>query len=132
MALTEEQIVALARRTYERFNRGDLDAAVEMADPEIILVRVGNQGVLRGAEAVRAWMEPDAFESQVFEPIEFRVAGDRVLIRVRVSTRGAGSGIEMEVEAWTVWTFNEDGKVTRIENFLPHEEEAAVSALEGG
>ena len=132
MGLTEEQMVALARRTYERFNRGDLDAAVEVADPSIVLVRVGDQGVVRGSEAVRAWMEPDAFESQAFDPLEFRVAGERVLIRGRVSTRGAGSGIEMELEAWTLWTFNEDGKVVRIENFLSHEEEAAVSALEGG
>ena len=131
MALTEEQIITLARRAYEHFNDGDFEAAVKMTDPEIVLVRVGNQGELRGPDALRGWMEPDAFESQVFEPIEFRVAGDRVLIRVRVRMRGAGSGIEMDVEAWTVWTFNEDGKVVRIENFLPHEEEAALSALEG-
>jgi hypothetical protein len=34
--------------------------------------------------------------------------------RKRTIARGAGSGIEMEVESLTIWTFNDEGKVTRV------------------
>ena len=75
-------------------------------------------------------MEPDAFESQVTEPLEIEIAGNRALIRQLRRARGAGSGIEMEVGAWAVWTFDDDGRVTRMENFLEHEEDEARRALE--
>jgi hypothetical protein len=77
-------------------------------------------------------MEPDAFESQVIEPDEFEATGNRVLVRQRASARGAASGIEVEIESWTVWTFDDDGKATRMEFFLPHEEDQARRALRGG
>ena len=84
------------RRTYEAFNRGDFDAAVEMAHPEIEFVPAGGQASLRGAEALRAWMEPDAFEEQRIEPLDFRVEGNKVLVRQHAQARGAGSGIELD------------------------------------
>src|SRR5207247_653086 len=83
-------------------NRGDFDVLIEVADPDIVLVRAGGQPELRGAEALRAWLEPDAFESQVLEPTEFRVAGNRVLMRVESTVRGAGSGIETKGEDWSI------------------------------
>jgi hypothetical protein len=55
-------------------------------------------------------------------------------MHVRGSIRGAGSGIEMEANAWSVWSFAENGaengKVTRMENFLPHEEAEAQRAFQ--
>ena len=129
MALTAEQMIERLRRNFELFNRGDFDVLIEVADPDIVLVRAGGQPELRGPEALRAWLEPDAFESQVLEPTEFRVAGNRVLMHVEAAMRGAGSGIEMKGEAWSIWTFGDDGKVTRIENFLAHEEAKAVTAF---
>jgi ketosteroid isomerase-like protein len=131
MALTEEQMIERLRHIYDSFNRGEFDTVMTIAHPDIVMVRAGGQPVLRGAEALRAWMEPDAFESQVLEPAEeFRVTGNKVLTHVRGTIRGAGSGIEMEAEAWAVWTFDDQGKVVRIQTFLAHEEAEAVSALE--
>jgi len=132
MALTEEEMVELLRQVYERFNAREFDTLMQIADPGITMARTGALPELTGPEALRAWLEPDAFESQVVEPTEFRVAGNRVLVHVEGTMRGAGSGIEIAVDAWSLWTFGKDGKVTRVENFLPHEEAAAVSALEGG
>jgi ketosteroid isomerase-like protein len=129
MGNPDEQNIERLRSIYERFNRGDFDTVIEMAHPDIVLVRAGGQGELRGAATVRAWMEPDAFESQVLEPLEFRVAGSKVLVHVRGKMRGAGSGIEMEIGSWTVWTFDETAMVTRIEVFLDHEEAEAQRAL---
>jgi len=129
MSIPNEEMIERVRRTCDAFNRGDFDAAMEGAHPEVVFVRVGVQSDLKGAEAVRAWMEPDAFESQAVEPFEFRVAGNKVLVRHRAAMRGAGSGIEIEIDSWAVWTFDEDGRVTRIETFLHHEEAEALSAL---
>jgi hypothetical protein len=73
-------------------------------------------------------MEPEAFESQVIEPREFRVAGNKILVGQATRSRGAGSGIEMELDMWAVWTVDDAGLVTRLEAFLPHEEAEARRA----
>jgi hypothetical protein len=70
-----------------------------------------------------------SFEAQVIEIEEFEVAGDRVLVRQHATARGAGSGIEMEIESWTLWTFDQDGRAIRAEFFLPHQEDEARRAL---
>jgi ketosteroid isomerase-like protein len=131
MGLTPEQMVERLRRTYELFNAEEFDAAVELAHPDVVFVRTGAQSELRGADALRAWMEPDAFESQVIEPTDFETTENRVLVRQDATARGAGSGIEVEIESWTLWTFDDDGKVTRMEFFLPNEEDEARRALRG-
>jgi ketosteroid isomerase-like protein len=128
MADRDEKIIAGLRRIYEAFNRGDFDAAIAVAHPEIEYVPPGGQSSLRGAEAVRAWMEPDAFEDNQVEPLEFSIQGNKVLVRQHATARGAGSGIELDMEMWAVWTLNDDGLVTRLEVYLPHQENEALEA----
>ena len=119
------------RRAYELFSAEEFDAAVEIADPDVVFARPGGQSELTGSDALRAWMEPDAFESQVIAPEDFQVAENRVLVLQHVTARGAGSGIELDIRSWTLWTFNDDGKVTRMQFFLPDEEDEARRALRG-
>jgi ketosteroid isomerase-like protein len=126
--MTDEEIVARLRQLYEAFNRGDFDAAIAAAHPEIEYVPPGGQSSLEGAEAVRAWMEPDAFEDNQVEPLEFNIQGNKVLVRQHAKARGAGSGIELDMEIWAVWTLNDDGLVTRLEVYLPHQETEAFKA----
>jgi ketosteroid isomerase-like protein len=116
------------RAAYEAFNRGDFDAAVKLASADAEFIRPGLEGPLRGPTAIRAWMEPDAFEEQRIEPLEFEVNGDRVLARQRTTARGAGSGIELDVETWAMFTFD-DGLIVRGEVFaLDQETEARQAA----
>jgi ketosteroid isomerase-like protein len=131
MALTEEDRIDRVRRLYELLNAGDFDDTMELAHPEIVLVRIGAQGELRGPDALRGWLEPDAFASQQLEPLEFECIDHRVLVQLHIHARGAGSGIEIEIDAWTVYTFDEDGLITRVEIFPDHEEEQARRALLG-
>jgi hypothetical protein len=86
-----------------------------MAHPEIEFVSVGEQSRLRGADALRAWMEPDAFEEQQIQPREIRIQGNKVLVRQHAQVRGAGSGIELDIDLWAVWTLDDDGLVRRID-----------------
>jgi ketosteroid isomerase-like protein len=124
----DEEIIARLRRGYEAFNRGDFDAAMEMAHPEIEFIRAGGQPPVRGSDGLRAWMEPDAFEEQVIEPLEFSVKGNKVLVLQHARARGSGSGIEVEIDSWSVWTMNDEGRATRLEFFLPHERAEALEA----
>jgi hypothetical protein len=100
---------------------------VESAHPEEFSPP-GGQASLRGVEALRAWMEPDAFEEQRIEPLDFRVEGNKVLVRQRIQARGAGSGINLDMEAWAVWTFDDDLLAARVESYLPHQESEALEA----
>jgi hypothetical protein len=129
VTLADEEMIERLRNAYDAFNRAEFDAMLTLAHPDIVMVRAGGQGELRGPDAIRSWLEPDAFESQVLEPVSHEVEGSRVLVHVRGTMRGAGSGIEMEIGAWTVWSFGDDGRVTRVENFLEHEEDEARRAL---
>jgi ketosteroid isomerase-like protein len=126
VAIPEEELMERLHRGFEAFNRGDYAAAIEWAHPDVVLVsRSPGRTEVRGAEALRAWMEPDAFESQTSEAVQVEIEGNRALIRQNTRARGSGSGIEMEMESWAVWDFDDEGRVTRIENFLVHEEEEA-------
>ena len=42
--------------------------------------------------------------------------------------RGATSGIELDVLTWSLWTFDGDGLIARIEIYLDREEDKAHEA----
>jgi ketosteroid isomerase-like protein len=131
MGISDDQKVERINRLFARMNAGDYDAALELADPDIVLVRAGGAGEVRGIDALREWMEPDAFESQVSESLGFETHGEHVLARVRSTARGAGSGIEIEIDAWIIYSFDDQGLFTRVEIFLEHEEDDVRRALRG-
>lgn len=124
----DEELITRLRRVYEAFNRGDFDTAIELADPGIEFIRPAGQYPLTGADAVRQWMQPDAFEEQAFEPLDFRVQGNKVLVHHRGRARGAGSGIEVSNEVWVVWTLNDEDLVTRVEVYQLDQEAEALEA----
>jgi ketosteroid isomerase-like protein len=123
-----QENVELLRSVYEAFNRGDFEAVVQAVHPDIEFIRVGGLPPVRGAAAAREWMEPDALEDQRFEPLDFTVNGNKVLVHQRVTGRGAGSGIEMDFTTFAVFTLDDDGLVTRVEGFLPHQQAEALEA----
>jgi ketosteroid isomerase-like protein len=120
--------VARLKTMIEAFNRGDFDTAVKIAHPEVEFIRFG-EGTIRGVEALRAWMEPDALEGHQVEPLDFRVNGSSVLVHQRHRARGAESGIEVKAEAWSVYTFDDEGRVTRLQSFLEHDKALEAAGL---
>jgi hypothetical protein len=96
---------------------------------DVVLVPPGDQPPYTGAESLRRWMEPDAFEEQVVTAFEPVVVTDRTILgRQAVRSRGAASGMELDVVTWSVWTFDDDGLITRIEIYLEREEAKARAA----
>jgi ketosteroid isomerase-like protein len=126
--MSDEEMIAALRRFHDAFNRGDVEALVQMAHPDIELVRAGGMSSVKGVAALREWMEPDAIEEQRAEPLDFRVKGDKVLVREHVTGRGAGSGIEIDAVTYIVWTLDDHGLVKKAQGFLPHEEAEALEA----
>jgi ketosteroid isomerase-like protein len=131
MALPKDELLRRLRAGYEAFNRGDYDATVQWIHPDVVYLSPGGISELEGAEALRAWMEPDAFVEQRSEVLAAEIEDNRALIRQNTRARGAGSGIEMEIESWAVWTFDDEGRVTRIETYLLQEEDEARRSFEG-
>jgi ketosteroid isomerase-like protein len=125
--MSEENLETI-RAFYEAYNRRDFDHLPKPLHPDIELLPSGDQAPIKGAARVRAWMEPDAFESQVIEPLDLRAVGDKVLVRGRTKIRGAGSGIEAEFLFWAVWIFDRAGLTTRVEIYLEHQEAEALEA----
>jgi limonene-1,2-epoxide hydrolase len=128
MSQQNVELVADVRRFLGAYSRGDFDAAVETVHPDIEFVPPGGQQTLKGSARFRAWMEPDAFESQVVEVLDIRVVGRKVLVRMRNHIKGAGSGIEFDFLLWGVWTYDDAGLQTRIEMYLDREEAEALEA----
>jgi len=129
MSNRDLELIAETRRALDAYSRGDFDAAVKNAHPEIELVPAGGQNPIKGAAQFRAWMEPDAFESQVAEPLDIRVVGNKVLVWTRTRIKGAGSGMDADFLGYVVWTYDEAGLNTRIEIYLPHQEAEALEAV---
>ena len=126
--MSDEKMIAVLRRLHEAFNRRDFEALVQLVHPNIEFVRTGGQSSIKGVAALREWMEPDAIEEQHFEPLDFRVKGDKVLVRVHATGRGAGSGIEIDAVISAVYTLDDHGLVKEAQVFLPHEEAEALEA----
>jgi len=123
--------VETVRRWLEAISGGseDFDRALALVHRDIVFVPPGDQAPYRGAESLRRWMEPDAFEKQVVKAFDPVVVANRVILgKQLVMARGTASGIEMDVVTWSVWTFDEDGLITRIELYLGHEEDRAREA----
>jgi ketosteroid isomerase-like protein len=131
MGISDDEKIERVNRLLAAMNTGELNAAVELGHPDIVLVRPGGGGELRGTERLRAWMEPDAFESQVTEVLGCEIHGERALVHLRSRARGAVSGIELDIRLWTVYSFDDQGRFTRVEIYLEHEGDEARRALEG-
>ena len=131
MPLDPVEIEARLRRGYAAFSEGDFDEAVTLVSDDFEFARTGVESPLRGPDAFRQWMEPDAFEIMQIAILEVRVAGEKALIEQRTRARGAGSGMELNLRTWGVWTMGEDGRAVRAEVFLEHERDAALQAWGG-
>jgi hypothetical protein len=114
----EEQItdadVERMKRAFELYNAGDFDALRKFLAPDVVLERVGELPTLTGWEAFRALQEPEAFEWQRLYPLDWVINGDKAFVHMRIHAKGAGSGVELDIDGWQVYTVR-DGLVTRAD-----------------
>jgi len=116
-----ERNVAIARSAIEAFNRGDVDAVLALAAPDVEVYAppdspnpgryVGYEGYLRWSEQ---WLE--AWETFTLDVLDIEAVGDRhVVAVVRQNGRGRLSGLALTMEAAHLYKMDEDGKIVRFE-----------------
>jgi hypothetical protein len=121
-----EEVAERLMSGFELFSEGNFDPIRELVSPDIVLERIGGLPTLYGWDQVRAHFEPDAFASQRIERLATSIHSNKVLVHANIHSVGAGSGAELETEAWFVWTV-EHGLGTRMQTFLA--EEPALEAV---
>jgi ketosteroid isomerase-like protein len=113
-----EANVEIVRRCFGLWANRDFSALPEVAQPDLVLDvsrRVFNPAVYRGLDGFRRFVRDvdEIWEGFRFDPEELIDAGDHVVASARISGRGRGSGIETEMDEFSVWTVR-DGKVSSI------------------
>jgi ketosteroid isomerase-like protein len=123
--------VELLRRHFDCYRRGDYAGAAEYLAADIVW-EVGQELPSRGREEVRAlWARWDAtWDELETVPEEFVVRGRHVVVTVRYSGRGRGSGIRFEECLWDVYTFRDDGKCVRKQEFRDRSQALDAAGLD--
>lgn len=120
---------------YHAVNRGDLEVLLAVYHPDVTtsfdpksgLTPPDLAGEHQGHEGFRLLWDHwnAAWEDLRFKPRELVDAGDRMLVTVEMSGRGAGSGIDTTMTYYEVYALR-DGRIARHDNFV--EKAAARSA----
>jgi ketosteroid isomerase-like protein len=114
------------RRWVEAWNRGELEALIADSSPEIewVVTRehpdaTTHHGVDAVAAYLRDWLTtmPDLR----VEIVELEEVGDKVLVVLRLTGTGAGSGAATDVRTAMISTFRE-ARAVRTEEFLDIDE----------
>ena len=132
--MATEQDIERLRAGYEAFNRRDLEALMELLDPDVEWVQdqsvAPDADVYRGKEDTARFFETILrdFEHLEFEPEEIIDAGDRVVVVSVARGRGKASGAEVEARFTHVWTLR-DGKAVRAVFYADHEKALADAGL---
>jgi len=115
--------VDIARRSYEAFGRGDLDAALSMMDEGIEWHQaqgLPHGGVYQGLATVRQVvfdpLEESWWDDFAATPEEFLGGGDHVLVLGRYTARAKRTGAALDVPFAHVWKFR-DGRAVRFHQF---------------
>jgi uncharacterized protein len=123
--------VALVRSGVDSFNRGDLEAAVALFDPDVVIhdpARTGN--TFRGHDGLRSfwseWLEN--WSEYRVDPKEFVEEGDEVFVAVSQTGRASRSGIDVTQDLFCVYRIR-DGKV--VEYRLYTDREPALESMHG-
>ena len=122
--MSRENVEAF-KRGIAAWNRGDLDATLEVLDPEVEVHAVmpamlgGVSTIYRGHEGFRELFRDvhEVFVEHRIEISEIRDLGERIVAIGHLRGRGKESGAEVESPIAYVDEFK-NGKATRINDFL--------------
>lgn len=132
--MSEANVEILLRASHAASNSEDRASFLSILDPEIEwIAKVGPpdaQGNFRGIEAARAYYGrwASAWEAWDWEIEEVRASGDLVVTRTRLTGRGRGSGLPIDMRMGQIWRFR-DGKVVRYEAVESWERALEVAGL---
>jgi uncharacterized protein len=131
-----EENVEIVRRGYEAFDSGDLETAFALFDPEVEVHMAEEPGEValldlsktyRGVEGFVTFLGQmaEAWGEFRWVPEQYLDAGDEVVVFVRLTATGKGSGVAVNQPMAHLCTMC-DGKLVRHETFFRRE--AALEA----
>lgn len=116
------------KSAYDSLNEGDLEAALQFAADDFVIQRAGPDPSVQGKDDVRAFVAPDAFSEQIFEPLEFWEGEQGVFVWLTAHMKGASSGIAMEQGVAHVWQWR-DGLVISLTVTFDRREGLEIAGL---
>jgi uncharacterized protein len=116
-----EKAIAGLRAAYAAFNRGDIDAAVQLLDPNVEWTEpteFPQGGAYHGVDGAKRYLtQSRAGAAEVIsEPERFIPSGDRIVVFVQARVLPKGSTTWQEIRLADVYTFH-DGRVTQMHAF---------------
>jgi ketosteroid isomerase-like protein/predicted N-acetyltransferase YhbS len=134
MAAPAQSGVALASDLYDALNQGDWDAFFNLLHPEVELREefiALDIAVYRGHDGVREWLRrsTEVMSGFRFEPLRFMRLEDSVVIPVRLTARGSGSGAEVSADLVHMGQMS-DGKISLLAAY-PDLQSAVAAAATG-
>src|SRR5688572_4539800 len=92
--------VEIIRRGLDAYNRGDVEAVLETADPDIEFVPLRSLvvgGSYRGHDGIRRFFEDldEEWEDRLIGNEQFRERGDSVLLLGEFEAKGKASGMQV-------------------------------------
>jgi ketosteroid isomerase-like protein len=102
------------RRAFDAFNRRDLDAFLDLMDPDVVGIPrtlAIEGGTYNGHEGMRRWWTEllAVFDDFKAEVLEVRGSGDAVVSKLRIGGHGSASDIAISETVWHV-TRSRDGR----------------------
>jgi ketosteroid isomerase-like protein len=116
-----EEAISGLRAAYAAFNRGDIDAAVQILDPGVEWIEPPEfpwGGTYHGVDGAKQYLaQSRAGAAQLIsEPEQFIPAGNRIVVFVYARVLPKGSSTWQEVRLADVYTF-QNGRVTNMRAF---------------
>ena len=123
------ELAAIVRRTFERFDAGDIEGMLEFVHPDAEFVPVFvDKRTHRGSESIRGVFEGVASRRRWrVDELEVDVVGDRVIAGGRLhSTTTIGTAEDYPI----AWVFDfADGRIVRMRSFVHRRQ--ALAAIGG-
>jgi ketosteroid isomerase-like protein len=132
--LVSKENVEIVQRCYELWDERDwaaitellhqdfeLDLSRNIFNPDIYLGRTGLEKYQSGVD--------DVWEGLRLMPTELIDAGANVVAAITIRAKGKGSGVEVEMQAFNVWTVDDSKVVRVVGGYLDRSEALAAVGL---
>ncbi|MDP9189204.1 MAG: nuclear transport factor 2 family protein [Actinomycetota bacterium] len=119
--MSDENVETLTR-IYDGWERGDFTVSATAFEQNAILVidpEIPDAGVYAGQDGIRTYMTRflEAWESLTIAAESVEEVGDSVLVEVKQTGIGLGSGVPVSFSYFHLWTFR-GGMVIRLDSIM--------------
>ena len=127
-----EENLDLIRAGFAAHNRGDLDALVELYDPDVVFETL-LLGTHRGNEAIRLIFEENqkTLSGYDVEPVELIEFGDQVVAVAQVTGVGPVSQMSMDGGTFAFLFTVKEGRIVREQAFRNKDEAVEAAGPRG-